>query len=145
MCLADLFPLGNVSHKNPCADYVFQPRAGAMQRGFKILDDLHGLRIGVADPDDLSIRPSRGRSGNADVVANPHGARIPHNRLPRRSCCKVLAWHFGPLRRAGKRIAAAPHAKLKGSMAQAGHARAGCRKTNLFAATTFWKPWDVSR
>src|SRR6266851_9141638 len=88
-----LFPLRDVRHIDARPHYVFQTRAGFGERRLDVLDGLHRLRAQIAHANDLSVWPRRRRSRNGNDVADPHRARIPHNRLPRCPARYVLSCH----------------------------------------------------
>jgi len=87
---ADGFPLRDVGHENARAHNISQRRPGALQRRRDVVEDLSGLRIGIADADDLAVGVCRSGAGQIDVVADAHRARIADNGLPRCARCKIM-------------------------------------------------------
>src|SRR4030095_7179732 len=87
---ADLFTLPDVGHEDARAYDIVQRGPGALQRRRDVLEDLLRLRIGIADADDIALAVGRRGTGQINVVADADGARIAHDRLPRRARGNVV-------------------------------------------------------
>ena len=92
---ADIFPVRDISDEHARSDYIFEAGTGTDKCSFDVFNDLDGLRVGISDAHDFSIRAGRGRTGNADVIADAHRAGIANDGFPGSPGRNVLSWHIG--------------------------------------------------
>ena len=67
--------------------------ARLLERSTDVAERLHGLRVWITRAHDLAAGVGRRRTRHVDHTPHPHGARIAHDRLPRRPAGEITPGH----------------------------------------------------
>src|SRR4030095_16560859 len=78
----DLFPVVDIGEVHPCLDDILQGSTGAFESRLDVAQYLNGLRVGIADPDDLALFVCSSRSGNVYNITNTNSAGISDDGFP---------------------------------------------------------------
>ena len=82
MCPGDLLPAGGVAHIDPRAHDVLERAAERADAGRDLVQDVDGLRIGIARADHLAAAVGRRRAADQDAVAGADRPAVAADRLP---------------------------------------------------------------
>src|SRR5579875_2270394 len=87
------FPNRKYSSRTCGSDFGLWAWRRLCKRRLDISERLHRLRVGVSRAHHFACRVGRRRTGNEDMLAYAHGARITHHRLPRRTRRNIASLH----------------------------------------------------
>lgn len=87
------FPVRDILYINSCTHHMLECGAGLVKSGFDLLQNVQRLSTGITGMLYRSAGIGSGRAGNPDHIADPHGATIAGQFLPRCSTGNMLTLH----------------------------------------------------